>query len=280
MSIREYIELVSNYIDFISFCVGAKLTPQDIHIDRLSRAEEVAAVERQTYRGDYSVFYVWPEAEIDARDLWVGGSPVRAWDEEELSGLRACLLAWMGRVNVWKKSYAMMTGSFALRNTVSTERLINACRWFEEIPIASAQSALSDAHMDAIANAATECAEKLGHPSAIRERITGAISRIKAESAEAHFTRLVTMIEKAFGKSILPQNAVLHLRRAIHLRGKSAHKHFDPKSDEEFRAFTKSILAMEAVCYLLTALDLPMLEMGKERMRHNALVKDYSLAYE
>ncbi|MBT1157118.1 hypothetical protein J1C56_16095 [Aminobacter anthyllidis] len=279
-NIHDYIRHVSNYVHFLSFCLGAKLKPGNIRIDRISRAETMAAIEADSYRGDYEVHYVWPEEEIASGELWVGGSPVRAWNDEELAALRACLVIWMVRADEWKKSYAMMMMSLSLRNVISAERLINACRWFEEIPIAQAQSVLPTHHVDAIAVTAAQKAQELGHSPKIQDRIAGAIRRLKAESSEEQFKRLVAMVEQKLGIGIMPENTVAHLKRAIQFRGKAAHGHFDPESDEEFRAFSKSTQAMEALCYLLTALNLPMSAEGTKRVRNHPLVQNYHLAYE
>jgi hypothetical protein len=279
-SIDDYIVHVSDYVDFLSFCLGVKLKPSAIHVDRLSFEEMKTAADDHTYRGNHEVHYVWPEAEIETRDLWVGGSPVRSWDDEELGALRACLVTWMNRATAWKNSYMMMMKSFGLKNVISAERLINACRWFEDIPIAQTQNALSAEDIRAISDVAAKKAQELGHLPIIRERIAGAIKWVKAESAEERFTRLVATIEKRFGKDVLSEGAVVHLRRAIQFRGRTAHGHFNPESDAEFRAFSKSIRAMEALCFLLTALDLPISEPGMKRIKNNPLVRDYRLAYD
>jgi hypothetical protein len=186
----------------------------------------------------------------------------------------------MNRTAEWKNAYQMMMRSFALKGVISAERLINACRWFEEIPIAQIHNALTDEHIEAIAAAATHKAQELGYLPTIRERIAGAIKWVKAESAEERFTRLVALIEDRFGKGTLEEGAVAHLKRAIQFRGRTAHGHMNPKGDAEFRAFSKSIRAMEALCYLLTALELPISGAGKKRIRSNPLVQDYRLAYE
>jgi hypothetical protein len=278
--IHEFIKSVSYYLDFLSFCLGVKLKPDNIRIDRLSNDEMTASLAARTYQGSHEVHYVWPEEEINPRDLWVGGSPVRAWNEEELGWLRACLVEWMNRVDLWGRSYVMMMTSFGLRSVISAERLINACRWFEDIPIARSQNVLSEAEVDAISAAAASKAEELGHGPILRERIASAVKRVRSESAEEQFTRLVTDIERKFGRGIMPNNAVLHLRRAISFRGKTAHGHFDPEGEKEYRAFSKSTRAMEALCYLLTALELPISAEGIHRVKSNPVVRDYLQAYE
>lgn len=278
--ISTYIKCVSNYVQFLSFCLGFKLKPHDIRIDRLTSCEIMAARETRTYLGDYEVVYVWPEEEIASHDLWVGGSPVRAWDEDELTVLRACLVAWMNRADIWNRSYVMMMRSFALKNVMSTERLLNACRWFEVIPIAAVKNALSADDVKGIAGAAMQKAKEQGHNASVCERIVNAVKWVKVESLEERLTRLLGEIKDKFGSGIVQENALSHLKRAIQFRGKAAHDHFNPESDEEFRAFSISTRAMEAFCYLLTALELPISAEGLERVRHNPLVQDYLRSYE
>jgi len=279
--IEEYILHVWDYVGFLSFCLGTKLKPSEIRVDRLSTEEiKFAFQKNQTYFGDHAVHYIWPDAEVDAHDFWLGGAPVHSWDDNELSSLRACLVVWMNRATRWKKCYALMTTSFGLKNVISVERLINACRWFEDTPIAQSKDALSDDDIDAISDTATQKALELGYPPRICKRIKGAIKRIKAETAKERFTRLLGMIEMKFGTGILPKDAVEHLERATQFRGKIAHSHFTPKNDTEARAFLKSTLAMEALCYLLLALDLPIPEPGIKRIAANPSVRDYRLAYD
>lgn len=279
-SIRDYIGHVSDYVNFLSFCFGVQLKPSEIRIDRLSVAQMMEAIEKHEYPGDHEVHYIWPDVEVDNRDLWVGGSPVRSWDDKELASFRDCLVAWMNRAATWRRPNALMMTSFGLKNVVSSERLLNACRWLEDIPIAKAQAVLSSSEIDAIAAVAAAKAQELGHDAAIGERVAGAIRWIRAETAEQQFTRLVGSVERKFGKGVLPDEAVEHLKRAINFRGKSAHGHFNPESDAQFRAFSKSTRAMESLCYLLTALDLPISEEGLTRVGSNPVLRDYRMAYD
>jgi hypothetical protein len=93
--LEEYIRYVLTYVQFLSFCFGVRLKPSAIQIDRLSFAGMIAALEKQEYRSHHVVHYNWPEFEIDDRDLWVGGSPVRVWDDQEVASFRSCLALWM-----------------------------------------------------------------------------------------------------------------------------------------------------------------------------------------
>ncbi|CAN1721737.1 ApeA N-terminal domain-containing protein [Hyphomicrobium sp. 1Nfss2.1] len=277
--IRDYISSVSDYVSFLSFCLGAPLKPSSIHVDRLSSEEVKSAIEAHTYPGDHRVHYVWPEEEINTRDLWLGGSPSISRNDAELAALRACLVAWMNRAHTWEKSYSLMMTSLSLRNVSSPERLINACRWFEDIPIAQTNDLLSQEEIDQIAGVASRKAEELGHSELSIGRIAGAIRLVRAESVEQRFARLVAMVEAKFGRGVLGDEPVVHLKRAVQLRGKVAHGHFTAKDQSEFRSFSKCTLAMEALCYLLSAYDLPISNDGISRIGMNPIVRDYRNAY-
>jgi hypothetical protein len=277
-TIHEYIQHVSDYTRFLSFCLGAPLTPSEFHISRLSLDEAIAATGNGTYPGDHGVHYVWPETKVDSRDLWVGGSPVTAWDDDELTAFRACLVNWINRAPTWRKSYALMSACLEKKNEITAERLVHACRWLEEIPLAAVRQAISDDDVDAISAAAAQAANSRGLATDIRHRIAGSIKRLKAETTEEQFRRLVKMVQEKFGSNCLSDGVLPHLKRAINLRGKAAHGHYCPDDDAEFRDFCKSITALEALCILLTAYDLPINAEGIRRMNYNPVVRDYRLS--
>jgi hypothetical protein len=274
-TIHDYIKHVSRYVQFLSFCLGAHLKPSDIQIDRLSFEEMHRAIEEHTYPGSHKVQYVWPEADIDPNDLWVGGSPVRAWDDHELEAFCACLKSWMDRSAKWDNAYDLMMGSYMLQNVISSERLVNACRWLEEIPLAAPQQAISADDIDKIVAAAASVAEALGYSPEIRHRLSGSLKRIKSETAEAQFSRLCALVRDQFGERCLRLSAVSNLKQALQFRGRTAHGHLSPSNDEEFLEFARSIAALEALCALLTAYDLPITHEGLERILHNRPIAYY-----
>ena len=246
----------------------------------MSFAEMQEAVTARTYLSDHQVYYVWDEEKFEQRDTAAFGSPVRAYDDDALASLRTCLLTWMNRAEQWHKPYSLMMGSLALRNDVSAERLINACRWLDEIPLARPKNGLPKKDVQMIANAASDKALELGHDKAVRERIKNAVRWVRVETSEGRFSRLVERVEDKFGKGILPANVVKHLTGAIQFRGRVAHGHFEPSNDAEHQAFYKSMRAVEALCLLLTAVDLPISEEGCKNIASHPLVEGYMRAYE
>jgi len=276
-TIHDFTNPVCDLYHFISFGFGAHLPPSEFHIDRMSYDEMEAAMEEQAYPGDHEVHYVWPQADIDSSELWLGGSPVIAWDDEELAAFCACLVVWMERSANWRKSYALMEACLKKKNEISPARLINACRWLEEIPLTIEEQTISDADIKTISTAASQAAKDLGIEEEICHRIQGSVRWLKKETREERFLRLVKKVQHKFGPKCLPETAVQDLKRAFGFRGKTAHGHYVPKDESEFRAFTRSIAALESLCLLLTAYDLPINDAGIERMKHTPLIRDYLL---
>jgi hypothetical protein len=272
--IHSYLEYVIYYVDFFSFCLGVPLRPTNISIFRNSSEEMAKAAQRGAHSYPHEVHYNWPETKIESHRFWTGGSPVLANGDDELLAFRACLIAWMNRAADWRKAYAMMMSSFRFAEELSSERLLGACKWFEELPNAQSKNALSSEEVSAITAAAVLKAEELGK-SDLGVRIKGSIARLKEETAEERFVRLVDLVKTKFGQEVLPDNAVSHLKSAFAFRGRSAHGHFTPKDDDEFHAFSQAIHALEALCLLLTAVDLPILQSGLERMEVYRPVENY-----
>lgn len=278
--IHDFIADVSTYVYFFSFCLGVQLKPKDIKINRLSRADIMEEVETHRYQGPHDVYYVWPEMKMDESRIWAGGSPVIARTDKELEILPNCLIHWMNRADVWAKSYSMMITSLALTNEISPERLLTACRWFEEIPLTKSAQILSDAQINEIAVAASGKAKELGYQVDIAGRVKGAVKQIKTESSVDRFARLVALVRKRFGDDILPSNVISHLNNAVAFRGRTAHGHFNPSDRSEFLKFSKATCAMEALCHLLTAIELPMNKNGLKRIKSNPVIQSYDRAYE
>ena len=66
VTLFEYLEYVKYVVRFLSLSLGVLLKPSGFKICRLSLEDMLAAVESNSYPGDYSVKYVWPEI-----DFWL-----------------------------------------------------------------------------------------------------------------------------------------------------------------------------------------------------------------
>lgn len=278
VNLYEYLEHVECVVRFLSLSMGVPLTPSDFKICRLSFEDMVKAVEASSYPGDYAVQYVWPETDFHDGDLWVGGSLVRAYDDEELEAFKNCLTAWVLRYADWRKASIQMTRTLALNGEISPDRLLAACKWFEEIPLTKSENAITDEHIQEIVDIAAEKAETLGYSSDIKKRISGSLKSIKTETHENRFARLINLIDEKFSLGLPKDKFVDHLMKAQSFRGKAAHGHFSPSDEEEFQAFAKSIYAMETLCFLLTSYELPINDKGRERISYNSFMKNYRLS--
>ena len=168
----------------------------------------------------------------------------------------------------------MMT-CFGLKHENTPERLISACRWLEEIPIAKSQDVLSKSDTAAIANAANAVTKSLGYDLELQRRILNAVLRVKSESSKEYFGRLADLLRRKYGADIVPDSFLNHLVRAMNFRGQSAHGWTTLKDTTDVNAFIECTRAIEALCYLLMAVDLPISTSGLRRIRSNPLVRDY-----
>lgn len=277
LSLDDYVDQVKCIVFFLSFCMGARLAPKDISISRLTRADLIRRIENdEDHVQNHEVIYIWPDIELDERDLWIGGSLVHCGDDEERAAFCQTLRAWFERQGAWDKANNLMMVSMKMQREISPNRLINACKWFEDIPLTSVEMAIKSGDVPKIAEAAAMKAAELGYPS-IASRVAGLVKSIKTETSESRFQRLVRKVTDRFGTRGF-EGLVEDLQQAVSFRGRIAHSHFKPADDSEHQAFLRSIYAMEALCFLLTALELPSSMTGLDRVKHNPLVQQYLLA--
>lgn len=276
VSIFNYLDSVKTVTSFFSFCLGAHLTPSKIRVYKRTLAEVTQVAMENGILDEFNVSYVWPEKQVDRMDTRRIGSPVGAWEDNEVAALCQCLTAWIERENSWKNSTFLMMGALSSKQEMSAERLIQACRWFEEIPLTRVQQAIKQSDMELIAKAAANKARELGY-NPLCGRIQGELKKIGSESRRLQLERLVNTVTVKFGEGILRNSVIYDLQNAISFRGKSAHGHIDVSDENEFRDFARAVCAMEALCYLLTALDLPISNEGIQRVRDNPLVRDYRI---
>lgn len=276
-TMRTYLHWVECIVQFVSAALGHRFVPSRIEVSRLCWDDVLKAIEAQTYLGNYAITYIWPQTPLPKYSLWVGHAFAHVWDDREMRNFVDCLRAWIERYDAWKNATNLMMAAFTLRNVISPERLLTACKWLEEIPGAGTEVAVCADHIEKIASAAAAKAEQLGH-AAFKERVAGVIKgQLKTETNAQRFARLVATLQKRFGMSAFSKTIIEDLVQATKFRAKAAHGHFTPSDDSEFARFTKCIYAMEAFCYLLTIRDLPMKPAGAKRASGAEIVRNYSL---
>jgi hypothetical protein len=275
VTLAGYLFHVESVVQLLSSTLGARLKPSQIAISRLSGMELLASTVQQRYFGHHSVNYVWAVNEIEKSNIWVGKSFLSAWTDSDLAALEQCLRVWLERLPTWKDANALMIGSLSMRGEISPNRLMGACRWFEEIPTTKTKQVIADKDINAISRQASEKAVQLGYGE-IKNRVAGSLKAISTETHDDRFRRLLDGVRMTFGESIIDQKCLQYCKQAMEFRGKTAHGHFNPDGADEFRLLAKSIYALEALCFLLTIQDLPIGGAGIERARRSQFLQDYN----
>lgn len=277
--ILSYLEHVHCIVQFLSAALGTPLIPSSISISRLTNRQMMRQVGKSRYPGDHNVEYIWKDPDYDPRRATgVYGAFARAWDDEELSAFSDCLTAWIARHDIWNTPNGLMVQALRLRNEVSAQRLLNACRWLEELPNADSMPAIPPGDVKLIADTASARASELGYGD-LAGRIAGSIKNLRMESHDARFGRLVAKIRAKFGQKIVYDDMVTRLRKAIEFRGRVAHGHFEATDEAELREFMHCTCALECFCYLMTLLEMPINEEGRRRISGNAFVDEYRMSY-
>lgn len=279
VTVRSYLRWVECIVRFTSAALGHRFVPSNIEVSRVSFDDYVKAIETQSYMGDHAIHYIWPETPLPERSLWVGHAFAHVRDDKELARFVDCLRVWIERYDAWDSPANLMMTAFTLRDVISPERLLTACKWLEEIPGADSAVVVSATDIDKIASVAADEAKRLGHGE-FKERVAGVIrGQLKTETNAQRFGRLVASVRKRFGEDALGKTIVEDLVQATKFRAKAAHGHFSPADDKEFKRFIKCTYAMEALCYLLTIGDLPMKPAGAKRAPGTEIVSNHRLSH-
>lgn len=255
-NLNTYLNDVLRIVRFVSTARGHRLAPSDIRISRLSTTEFLAAAEARSGYHDHGVSYLWP-VDPPKGHLRSGRAFVHVRDAGALEEFLACLRRWIKRDDIWHAASSLMMGAFKLQQTISGERLLNACTWLEEIPGANSALAASEEDIEAIAAVAGAEAERRGLKD-YRPRIAGVIrGQLKKESNAKRFERLRRDVVARFGAAALAEDIVKHLLSAMKYRASVAHGLYEPEDETDFQAFSHAIYSLEAICFLLTIKDLP-----------------------
>jgi hypothetical protein len=279
-TLREYRMRVQAIVRFFTAALGTRLHASDIGISRLTDVEQRVAIESGAGLGNHLVYEIQDahEPRESGSDVWTGHQFVHSRDDTELSALIACLTMWIRRDTEWLRSTVLMLECMALDGVMSADRLLSACKWFEEIPGTKSEVAISPDDIEEIAKHANKKAIELGYAD-LAGRVTGAVKGLSRETRAQQLGRVVSEVRRVFGQDCLDDQIVSFLIKAYGFRGRVAHGHFSPEDDKEYSEFAKSVYAMECVSYLLTISDLPMLDAGKKRVLGNPMVRNYKMSF-
>ena len=272
-----YMADVYAVIHLLSLVLWAPLRPSEISISRLSRTEQIEALDQNRPFGEHRVEYVWSEPSFEWRNR-IRGPFLSARTSDHIEVLRQCLATALRRKELWWRANSLMMTCLFLDKEVSANRLLSACRWFEEIPLARSPPGLPDEAVTAIAVVAANKAGELGF-SDIEPRIAGALRVLRRETRADRFARLLGLVGDRYGPMLLGEDAARYLRQAFVLRGSAAHGHFASLTDEEFRTLHNAVLALEALCVLLTAADLPLDQEALSQIQSHRSIEKFHNAF-
>ena len=269
---------VMEIVEFISLVMGRALQPEAISLWRGPLPDLTTAASLDETVGPYACHFLWPALDPDQEQRGYLGRAYTAWDDEELPVLRDALGKWMSRATAWHAANQMMMWALRSRNEITSERLVNACKWLEEVPGAEFHESIPIDRLRLITSAAQAEAKRL-ELGALCARIQGALIRLKSETHEQRFQRLVTEVEERFGTRLIRDGFVQDLLRGLRYRGTAAHGHLTISGETRFREFYRGIAAIEALCFLLTLKQLPPSPYEGNRLSQHVFLHDYLIAY-
>jgi hypothetical protein len=269
-TLQTYLKFATAFTQLISASTGLATFPKNIFIGRptLDSADDALDGNKATHL----VRYIWPHT-----DNASSTSILLTANDDEISTFSACLSRWIDRYDQWSGAYALFVKSRLMANRIDAERLLNACRLFEEIPLTETKRIIPSNDVESIAKAAAMKAAELGHDN-IHHRILGALRNISSETRKDKIDRLIAMMRGRFGQSILPDDIFEDIAQADKLRNKAAHGHLSGESDEEFKQLSTSVYAMEAFCLLAIFLDMPLKKDGHWRLTSHPTLEQYNAA--
>lgn len=269
--------LMMDVVEFVSAVTGRLVEPTDIFLWRGQPPDSEAKDWDRTI-GPYACHFLWLRPMADAEERGYLGLAYAAWDSEEVAALRDALTEWLRRADNWHNANQLMMQALRFRKVLTPERMLNASKWLEEIPGTGSHDVISDEHLGQISKAAKEKAAALGLGS-LNGRIHSAIKRLKSETHQQRFARLVQDLESRFDTRVFRPSLIDDLIAAQSYRGVAAHAHMTLQSTASFQAFNRAIGGVEALCFLLTLKDLPPSPHETNRLTQHAFLRDYLIAY-
>lgn len=274
VSFGDHKDSINQVVSFCSMALGVPLRPTEIRISRQSLESFLDDVENNRPTGDHRVLHRWSDLKIAPDEINTFGSPVNAREKDGLENLGECLRVWLERGPTWHDAYALMMDAFARRNEFGSERLLNACSWFETLPNSSPKVAFDTEALKKISDAAIGAAKGLGM-AGLENRISGSLRSIGLENRDQLFRRLIPYAWQTYRLPHGFEDMVSDLKGSQKLRGKAAHGNLTSKDAASAERIIKHTDALEALCLLLTVRDLPLTADGRKRLYHHRTIEGY-----
>ncbi len=264
---------IAHVVNFLTIVTGVSISASDVRLSRLSATE----LELQRASDDpvspHRAHYLRRRSGVGLRTA-NAPSIYSAGNDASLAALAEALRIWLERGLDWVRANALMRVAIDMRQELSAERILNSCRWLEEIPTAGDLIVVDEKILNEIVEAAVDKARNF-NLSDLRHRISGSLRKCGTETHQARFDRLATRLTDRFGAKIVSQSLVPDLLSALKLRGAAAHGYLGIETSNDVPRLYRAICAMETMCFLLSIEALPPSPNESNRLSSHYLIQDY-----
>lgn len=278
VTIGEHIKIVHKYVGFLSFLSFKKLTPSNIKISRYDEQEISKLLSQKQNFPEHQFHHLTMRENSENIDEFIFHAPyASANSDSNVDHFIKCLEHWFLSDGGWQEAQMASFGLMGRQMTISSDRLLAACKLFETIPSARTVGGLPDEHIKEIISGAVEAAKRLSYEKDVIKRINGSLKKLSTESHVQQFRRLLINLRLRFGDSVLPDQIVSDLIAAIGFRGKSAHAPLEFTDDDVMLNFARATYALETLCYLLVLAEFPPSKGSDSRLSSLYPVENYKL---
>ncbi|AZN72287.1 hypothetical protein D5400_14265 [Georhizobium profundi] len=201
-------------------------------------------------------------------------TPISADDPVERDAMRAVILAWFEKEEIWKDCAGLMRRAQTKLTSVSAERALDACRWYELLERTSGAETAAPEGMSGVIEAAVLEAQERGlddYVAWIRSRLSG----IRGEPKKVKFLRLIADANEWLERKFFDEVSVEMLAGAYKARHATGHGAMRPMTDSDIRNLWGDILAIEALCAARMMAHLPFSARGMGLLDMHPLFKAF-----
>ncbi|RWQ38633.1 MAG: hypothetical protein E5Y88_13565 [Mesorhizobium sp.] len=257
-------------LDRVGYLVSlfSLLSWRDLHIEEMTIRHTDASSDTFAHR----ILLMRPERSSGQRSG--NPIPISVDNEEEREAFRTVLGVWLARQNQWDETTGLMLAGLRRFSSVSAERALDACRWYEVIERVAPGDRNDErpAKMDEVVEAAVAKAKECnleGYQRWIKERLSG----VRGEPRRMRISRLAKAINEWFGDDLFDETGVEMIMEAYAARHKTGHGTLGPMGEPDVRRLWGNIVAMETFCALRTIADLPLSDGGLKWLRMHPLIQ-------
>lgn len=275
VKLLELLRAVTCLEQFIS-CLSGKVHYTDsLTISRYSESDIEERLEREEPVSGHILYRYYDKNRATPDYLSLYETAVNLISPDSRQVFDAALYSWIENYSDIEVAASYMMRALQTQNILSSDRLLNAWKWFESIPVTKPRRQVKKEDARAVGKLVSAELRKMGYEIPVADRAASAVSKVSLESNRDRFQRLVDFVKEGYGESIIDQSMVDWLLAAYAQRGPAAHG-VGNVSSTEFDLMELSIDALEAMCtlLLLDMVDLPVDE--RARVGQHPLLDSYN----